>query len=200
MSKKEIDFLTEDTPLPGQKYVLLSFLSPEGIKNCKIRGLKVRGVFDDFETAKRYSEKLRNTTDSDFHIFIGEVGKWLPWDPEPSTVDDENYAEKELNSLMKAYKEHQFKAKEMYEQRKQEMMQDALKEQDNKKGKKNKLKSQNKLAEKESELVKKENEVTVETKQLQDEEEKVKDSEKNLSNINSELDKLKQMYNNLVKR
>jgi hypothetical protein len=42
---------------------------------------------------------------------------------------------------MKAYKEHQSKAKVMYEQRKQEMIQDTLVEQDKKsKVKKNKLK------------------------------------------------------------
>ena len=40
MSNREIDFLKEDPALPNQKYVLLSFLSPEGIKNCKVRGLK----------------------------------------------------------------------------------------------------------------------------------------------------------------
>jgi hypothetical protein len=200
-NKKEIDFLTEDPQIPNQKFVLLSFLSPEGIKNCKIRGLKVRGVFDDFETAKKYSEVLRNTCESDFHIFIGEVGKWLPWDPEPSSVGEENYAEKELNNLMKAYKEHQLKAKTMYEQRKQELMSDALQEQENKsKNKKNKLKSKSKLAEKENEIDKVENEVKVETKLLEAEEDKLKESEKNISNIDSELEKLKQMYNNLINK
>jgi hypothetical protein len=201
MSKKEIDFLKEDPPISNQKFVLLSFLSPEGIKNCKVRGLKVRGVFDDFETAKKYSETLRNTCESDFHIFIGEVGKWLPWDPEPSSVTEENYAEKELNNLMKAYKEHQTKAKMMYEQRKQEMIQDALSEHDNKvKTKKNKLKSETKLTVVEEEVKTKEATVENETKNVETEENKLKEEESKLNNIESELDKLKNMYNNLVKK
>ncbi len=196
---KEIDFLKEDPPVPNQKYVLLSFLSPEGIRNCKVRGLKVRGVFDDFEAAKKYSEYLRSTAESDFHIFIGEVGKWLPWDPEPSSANEENYAEKELNNLMKAYKEHQIKAKQLYEQRKQEMLQDVLTEQDKKKGgKKNKMKSQEKLSEVENQLKQKEEVVETEVKELAMEENKLKSSEKTLENINSELEKLKQMYSNLV--
>jgi hypothetical protein len=201
MSTKEIDFLKEDPPLPNQKFVLLSFLSPEGIRNCKVRGLKVRGVFDDFESAKRYSETLRNTCESDFHIFIGEVGKWLPWDPEPSSVAEENYAEKELNNLMKAYKEHQSKAKMMYEQRKQEMIQDSLLEQDKKsKAKKTTLKSETKLNTVEQDVKQKEEIVTNETKTIQDEESKLKEEQSKLNSIESELDKLKSMYNNLVKK
>jgi hypothetical protein len=198
MSKREIDFLKEDPALSNQKYVLLSFLSPEGIKNCKVRGLKVRGVFDDFESAKKYSETLRSSVESDFHIFIGEVGKWLPWDPEPSSVNDENYAEKELNNLMKAYKEHQAKAKQLYEQRKQEMISDALLNQENKK--KNKMKSENKLKETEDIIKQKEEIVVTEEKKLDIEEKKLKENESVINNIDNELDKLKAMYESLVKK
>jgi hypothetical protein len=199
MSNREIDFLKEDPALPNQKYVLLSFLSPEGIRNCKVRGLKVRGVFDDFETAKKYSETLRGSVESDFHIFIGEVGKWLPWDPEPSSVSEENYAEKELNNLMKAYKEHQAKAKQLYEQRKQEMISDALLNQDKKK-KKNKMKSENKLKETEEVLKQTEDTVVSETQRLAEEEKKLLENKNNVEQIGSELDKLKVMYDNLVKK
>jgi hypothetical protein len=198
MSNREIDFLKEDPALPNQKFVLLSFLSPEGIRNCKVRGLKVRGVFDDFETAKKYSETLRSSVESDFHIFIGEVGKWLPWDPEPSNVAEENYAEKELNNLMKAYKEHQAKAKQLYEQRKQEMISDALLKQDKKK--KNKMKSENKLKETEETIKHTEETVVTESQRLAEEEKKMMENQNNVVQIDSELDKLKAMYDNLVKK
>lgn len=198
MSKREIDFLKEDPVVPNQKYVLLSFLSPEGIRNCKVRGLKVRGVFDDFESAKKYSETLRSTVESDFHIFIGEVGKWLPWDPEPSDVNEENYAEKELNNLMKAYKEHQAKAKVLYEQRKQEMISDALLNQEKKK--KNKMKSETKLKDVEVDIKNKEEQMNTEEERLKQEENKLRENEKNMNKIDSELDKLKAMYENLVKK
>jgi len=38
---------------------------------------------------------------------VGEVGKWLPWDPEPAEVSEQEYAEEQLNTLMKKYKENE---------------------------------------------------------------------------------------------
>jgi hypothetical protein len=60
----------------------MSFLSPEGISNCKIRGLKVRGVFATLEEASKRAKKLQEV-DPAFHVFVGEAGKRLPSDPEP---------------------------------------------------------------------------------------------------------------------
>ena len=48
----KIDHLKEDEPIPGQKFVCLSFVSPEGIRNCSVRGVKVRGVFSTYDEAK----------------------------------------------------------------------------------------------------------------------------------------------------
>jgi hypothetical protein len=45
---------------------------------------------------------------------VGEVGKWLPWDPEPSQVGEQEYAEEKLNTLMKKYKENE-DSREMFE-------------------------------------------------------------------------------------
>jgi hypothetical protein len=121
MTTKYIDYLTEDEAIPGQKYVCLSFVSPEGIKNCTMRGLKIRGVFNELDKANKHAEKLRKG-DPDFDVFVGEVGKWLPWDPAPENVEEENYQEKELNSLVKAYKEQMDKSKEAFDVRKEELM------------------------------------------------------------------------------
>merc|ERR1711916_246365 len=124
MSQK-IDYLTEDKPLANQKFVCLSFLSPEGISNCKIRGLKVRGVYDTYEDATERAKELRDM-DKHFHVFVGEVGKWLPWDPEPDSknVKDAEYAETELNTLMKSYMKNQ----KDEETRKSEMLEKSVQE------------------------------------------------------------------------
>ena len=37
-TEKKIDYLDEDPPMESQKWICVSFLSPEGIKNCNIRG------------------------------------------------------------------------------------------------------------------------------------------------------------------
>lgn len=128
MSKttKYIDYLTEDTPIPGQLWVCISFLSPEGIKNCSVRGLKIRGIFGTKQEADKRANDLQKI-DPDFHVFVGEMGKWLPWDPDPNDVEDQIYQEKELNDLMKGYKDNLDKAKQVQQDRKEAMIKQAAK-------------------------------------------------------------------------
>ena len=52
-----------------------------------IRGIKVRGVYSTQEEATARAKKLQ-TTDSDFHVFVGQVGYWLPWDPCADKIED----------------------------------------------------------------------------------------------------------------
>lgn len=107
---REIDNLTEDPAIQGQKYVCLSFVSPEGIQGCTIRTLKIRGVYAKYEQAQERAKYLQET-DPDFNVFIGEVGKWLPWDPSPDTAKDQVYYEKEMQELVSGHKENLAKAK-----------------------------------------------------------------------------------------
>jgi hypothetical protein len=71
-----------------------------------VRGLKVRGVYASQAEAVARSKKLQRQ-DTLHNIFVGEVGKWLPWDPEPGEVGEQEYAEDQLNTLMKKYKENE---------------------------------------------------------------------------------------------
>jgi hypothetical protein len=71
-----------------------------------VRGLKVRGVYGSQGEAVARSKKLQRQ-DPLHNIFVGEVGKWLPWDPEPADVPEQEYAEDQLNNLMKKYKENE---------------------------------------------------------------------------------------------
>lgn len=84
-----------------------------------IRGLKVRGVTGTHGEAVAMSKKLQRN-DPIHNIFVGEVGKWLPWDPKPHQVQDQEYAEDQLNTLMKGYKNNEeAKDKFVSEQRKE---------------------------------------------------------------------------------
>lgn len=125
----EIDYLEEDRPIPNQKFCCISFLSPEGIRNCTMRGLKVRGVYETYEEAAQRAEHLQKV-DRNFHVFVGEVGKWLPWDPDPNSqsVKDQVYAEKELQALAKAHDEERKKVEVMERQRKQQMLEESKKQ------------------------------------------------------------------------
>jgi hypothetical protein len=96
----EIDHLDEDPPIPGQRFVLISFVSPEGVMNCSVRGVKVRGVYETEVEARRAADKLRKK-DKFFDVFVGEIGKWLPWDPDPMKVKEAKYGNKKLDRMMK---------------------------------------------------------------------------------------------------
>lgn len=123
MSKK-IDYLTTDPEIPGQRWVCLSFLTPELVKmekNCNVRSVKVRGVYSSEEEAKDRCEKLQKM-DGMHNVYIAPVGKWLPWCDDPEKATDFEYAESELNKLMKAYQKNQENARMMHEERKNEMI------------------------------------------------------------------------------
>jgi len=151
------DFLEVDTPIGGQNYTCLSFISPEKIlqeKNIQfvhkflktiaknydldsdsivekytdflyvneaklqeefnqehdfqtsVRGVKVRGVYSTLKEAQMKAKKLQSA-DPNFNVYIGQVGYWLPWDPRPDKIEGQEYAESELNNLIKKYRENQ---------------------------------------------------------------------------------------------
>jgi hypothetical protein len=95
-----------------------------------VRGLKIRGAYSSKEEAVARSKKLQRL-DPIHNIFVAEVGKWLPWDPEPSQVGEQEYAEEKLNTLMKNYKDNE-EARDLFERENREKMLQA--------GKKNKPK------------------------------------------------------------
>lgn len=89
-----------------------------------VRGLKVRGVYSTHREACARAQKLQKQ-DPIHNVFVGQVGYWLPWDPEPSRVGEQEYAEKELNELMRKYKENDEKRKEIFENEKDSRVQAA---------------------------------------------------------------------------
>ena len=84
-----------------------------------ICGVKVRGVFDTYEHAKNRSEFLHKK-DKNHNIFIGAVGCWCPFNPNPNDLQDQEYSETQLNTLMKEYKKNQNDRDEVFEKRKQD--------------------------------------------------------------------------------
>jgi hypothetical protein len=77
-----------------------------------IRGFKVRGVYDSLDEARARASKIM-TFDKKFNVFVSEVGCWCAWSPNPDEINDQEYAESHLNTLMK----HEF-----YEKRKGEFI------------------------------------------------------------------------------
>jgi hypothetical protein len=92
-----------------------------------MRGIKVRGVFDTLKEAQTRAEVLKRMGDK-FDIYVGTVGCWCPWSPNPEDLQDQEYSESTLNTLMKKYKENQQSRDELYEKRKQEKLDAATRE------------------------------------------------------------------------
>ncbi len=80
-----------------------------------VRGLKVRGSYSTQEEATARAKKLQRN-DPVHNIFVAEVGKWLAWDPSPHEVADQEYANDELNNLMKTYKQNEEAREQFYRQ------------------------------------------------------------------------------------
>jgi hypothetical protein len=205
---KERDFLEEDLTIRGQKYVCLSFLSPDDairnkniyvlnkflkdisrdvsdllkrlsekfkdsldvqdmIKNLKdrygylenedslqsqfeafsstnpqlddeylqennfqtcVRGIKVRGAYETIIEAENRVKQIQKF-DKKFHVYIGAVGCWCPWSPNPDNVSDNVYSETQLNTLMKSYQENIDRKDELHKLRKEYLMEDVRKPQ-----------------------------------------------------------------------
>ena len=92
-----------------------------------IRGVKVRGVFQTEEEARRKAKSLQ-VRDSSFNVFIGPVGYWLPWDPCADNVAEEEFMNDQLNEMIKKYKENEINKDKLYEDDKRDKIKRAEEE------------------------------------------------------------------------
>ena len=89
-----------------------------------MRGIKVRGTFDTLDEAKNRSEFLKKI-DTKFNIYIAQVGCWCPWSPNPECLDNQEYSETQLNTLMKEYKKNMDDKDVIFEDRKNKVASNA---------------------------------------------------------------------------
>ena len=92
-----------------------------------VRGLKVRGVFDTRQAAEDRAKKL-SMRDSAFHTFVGQVGYWLPWDPNADKVESEIFQNSQLNDMMEKYQENNINRDMFYEEQKRDKIKAAQEE------------------------------------------------------------------------
>ena len=184
----EVDYLDVDTPIPGQQWACISFISPEKVLVKKeqfvmkkfikslvntegnitinadefdtkyedyislnteeieadfhkesgfqtsMRGVKIRGVYNTYDEATQRA-KILQSSDRDFHVFVGQVGYWLPWDPNADNIAEQEYMEKELNELMRNYKSNQLQRDMFYQNQVDEQKRQAAQETEEKKKK-----------------------------------------------------------------
>jgi hypothetical protein len=86
-----------------------------------MRGIKVRGVFSSEAEAAVRAKRLQKA-DPSFNIYQGYVGKWMAWEPDANKVGDQEYANEELNTLMKKYRENEESRDVFYNEQKKTRM------------------------------------------------------------------------------
>jgi DNA repair exonuclease SbcCD ATPase subunit len=96
-------------------------------QKCDIWGLKIRGVADTLENAKSTCQRLLRI-DNNYDIYTVEVGKFFPLAVEPHQIQDVEYQNSQLNQLVKGYLENRQVANDHWQQRKNEMIQEAIRE------------------------------------------------------------------------
>ena len=201
MATKYIDYLTEDSPIPGQLWACISFLSPEGLRNCSVRGIKIRGVYGTRQEADAQALALQKA-DSDYHVFVGEVGKWLPWDPDVNDVEDQVYQEKQLNQLAGEYKKNLANIKKVEQQRKADMLERAAREEQAKSMRpvdKERARLRNKLdAQKKKETIIDTNcQIEEGTNELKSVQTKIEEGESKIDDYDKKINKMQELYNKL---
>lgn len=82
-----------------------------------MRGIKVRGVFPTEAEAQARAKRLQKS-DPNFNIYVGYVGKWMAWEPNPDKVGTQEYANEQLNTLMKKYRENEENREVFYNEQK----------------------------------------------------------------------------------
>ena len=115
-----------NTTPSSQNFACLSFFEGKDNDGKNLMYLRLGGVCDTYESACEMAKNI-NQEDNVHNVFVGEVGKWLPVVSNVSKsttqyVEDVEYANEQLNELMKGYHANQEKAKLFYEHNKNEKM------------------------------------------------------------------------------
>lgn len=119
MTDFRTDVITEayDTFLFKNKKRLEDAFFEKNEFRTTVQGLKIRGVFDTYGEAMARAKTLQKL-DPAHNVYVGQIGHWLPWDPEPHEIGDSEYADDQLNTLMKKYKENESKRDEFFAEQK----------------------------------------------------------------------------------
>jgi hypothetical protein len=92
-----------------------------------VRGVKIRGVFSTQEESESHCKKLRER-DPAHDIYVGQVGVWMPFEPDSYRTGRVEFLEPELNRLHQEKTVNAAKAKEAFDQRIKDAKRKAIEE------------------------------------------------------------------------
>lgn len=109
----QFDNIYEDWLYPNIERLETEFYENNDFKTS-VRGVKIRGTYETLKEANIRAKVLQKR-DPSFHVFVGQVGYWLPWDPESDKIEQEEYSNQHLNELVKNYKQNVEQRDEYFE-------------------------------------------------------------------------------------
>lgn len=118
--KCEVAAETDSVQVPGQKFALMSFVSPDSKQKCKNLAMKLSGVFSTQEEAGKHAKLLMDMNPM-FDIYVVEMYNWVVVPPDADNIDSE-WGDERLDALMKGYKEQRINAHAELQKRKSEMV------------------------------------------------------------------------------
>lgn len=111
---------TDYTKVNGQNYALISIVSPTSNQKHDKCAIKIKGCFDTMDNAKIWAKKLQEEDDS-FDIFVVDMYSWLLVPPELDKIDDVNYRDEMLHSIIAGRQEENRKAQSVFQQYQRDM-------------------------------------------------------------------------------
>lgn len=120
---KAMDSIYEDWLYSRREQLETEFYEGNDFRTS-VRGIKVRGVYETLKEANIRAKVLQKR-DPSFNVFVGQVGYWLPWDPDSDKVENQEYQEQHLNDLVKNYKQNLEQRDEYFETIKNEKIKKA---------------------------------------------------------------------------
>jgi regulator of sigma D len=167
-----IDYLSEDTHITG--FALVTIIGPEYAQKNDVMGMKIRGLTKTIEEAKALTKSIMEYDDT-CDIYTVEAGKFFPLivKNDEKSIKDVEYANTELNTLMKSYTENLVSRNKEFNERKKDSVELASSSQNKKENivvVYNTLKNVNIEKEKYEKLLQEVNErIVIEEKRINDE-------------------------------
>lgn len=112
----ENSILKVDDPIPGQNWACISIVSPVSRQKADTFAIKLRGVADSLDDAKRLAESIRNRDDT-FDVYVAKVGAWLPLVFNDEEITDRNYTDSMLTEIISEHYKQREKSDLAFEER-----------------------------------------------------------------------------------
>lgn len=120
---KEITLQKSSITVPGQNWALVSFAGEKCSQKTEQMGMKLWGCFNNPDDAKEHLRKLGKLEENKwFDIYILEMYNWVAIPPDPNCIDDQEYHDNKLNTIISEHKKEQYRAKEVFDTRKEKLV------------------------------------------------------------------------------